>query len=51
MIVQRADRPDEVYPTVSAAARLAYNSQAAVAVLLGQRLMGSKSFGVADVHD
>lgn len=51
VIVQRADRPDEVYPTVSAAARLAYNSQAAVAVLLGQRLMGSKSFGVSDVHD
>ena len=51
MIVQRADRPDEVYPTVSAAARMAYNSQAAVAVLLGQRLMGSKSFGVSDVHD
>jgi len=40
----RAERPDEVEPTVSAAARMAFEGPQAVAVLLAQRLIGAKSF-------
>ncbi len=42
--VQRADAPDEVLVTVQAAAKLAFNSNRVVAVLIGQRVIGSKSF-------
>ncbi len=42
--VQRADEAEEVAPTVDAALRLAYNSYAAVAVLIAQRVIGIKSF-------
>lgn len=44
VLVLRADRPEDVAATVEAAARLAFEGPAAVALLLGQRLIGSKSF-------
>ena len=44
VIVQRADRAEDVADTVSAAAGLAFQSSRAVAVLLGQRLIGTKEF-------
>jgi len=43
-MVLRADSPEEVQPAVEAGAKLAYNGYNMVAVLLGQRLIGSKSF-------
>jgi sulfopyruvate decarboxylase alpha subunit len=42
--VHRADRPDEAAETVAAAAALAFDSAVAVAVLLSQRLIGTKVF-------
>ncbi len=42
--VQHAASEDEVVPAVSAAARLAFGSYAAVAVLVSQRVIGIKSF-------
>ena len=44
VIVYRADRADDVADTVSAAARLAFASTRAVAVLIGQRVIGTKVF-------
>ena len=44
LIVMRVDDPARVGETVNAAAMLAYNGPNQVAVLLGQRLIGSKSF-------
>ena len=44
VVVKRIGTADEAGPVVSAAARLAYNSYAAVAVLIAQRLIGIKSF-------
>jgi sulfopyruvate decarboxylase alpha subunit len=44
VIVQPVDRADQVGPTVAAAAKLAFDSSVPVAVLLGQRLIGTKSF-------
>jgi sulfopyruvate decarboxylase TPP-binding subunit len=43
-VVLRAEAAADVAPTVEAAAGLAFNGQRAVAVLLSQRLIGSKSF-------
>jgi len=40
----RADEPAAVETTVAAAARMAFEGPQAVAVLLGQRLIGAKSF-------
>ncbi|WP_425405399.1 thiamine pyrophosphate-binding protein [Hwanghaeella sp.] len=45
VLVYEVDQADEVGPTAAQAARLTYNSQKPVAVLLSQRLVGSKSFG------
>ena len=42
VIVNRVDAPDRVAETVEAAARLAFDSSVAVAVLLSQRLIGRK---------
>ena len=42
--VRRADRPEEVAETVSAAAALAFDSAVPVAVLFSQRLIGTKVF-------
>ncbi len=44
VIVHRVDEPHEVAATVAAAAQLAFTSSRAVAVLLGQRLIGAKQF-------
>ena len=44
VIVRRADRAEDVEETVSASARLAFHASTAVAVLLGQRLLGAKDF-------
>lgn len=42
--VVRANAPEEVAPTVSAAARMAFEGGNGVAVLLGQKLIGAKDF-------
>jgi sulfopyruvate decarboxylase alpha subunit len=44
VIVKRVDEPGLVRATVDAAARLAFNGPASAAVLLSQRLIGTKSF-------
>jgi len=44
VLVYRADAADDVAPTVRAAAALAFHSSRAVAVLIGQRVVGTKSF-------
>lgn len=44
-IVHRADRPEDVAPTVDATIRLAFNTFRPTATLLGQRLLGAKTFG------
>jgi sulfopyruvate decarboxylase alpha subunit len=41
----RIERPEQALETVTAAARLAFDGYAAVAVLIAQRLVGTKSFG------
>jgi hypothetical protein len=45
VLVHRASEPAQVGGTVAGAARLAFSSYAAVAVLLSQQLIGAKSFG------
>ena len=42
--VLRAERPDEAGDVVRAGAMMAYEGGSAVAVLLSQRLIGSKRF-------
>jgi sulfopyruvate decarboxylase alpha subunit len=44
LIVMRVDRPEDVTPTVAAALTMVFQSGFAVAVLLGQRLIGAKKF-------
>ena len=44
-LVHRADRPEDVAPTVDATIRLAFNTFRPTATLLGQRLLGAKTFG------
>jgi sulfopyruvate decarboxylase TPP-binding subunit len=44
VIVLRCDQPEDVIPTVSAALTMVFQSCQAVAVLLGQRLLGAKKF-------
>jgi sulfopyruvate decarboxylase alpha subunit len=44
VICLRIERPDEVVPTMAAALTMAFNSGQAVAVLLGQKLIGAKPF-------
>jgi sulfopyruvate decarboxylase alpha subunit len=44
VIVLRAERPEEVVPTVSAALTMVFQSGRAVAVLLTQKLIGAKKF-------
>jgi sulfopyruvate decarboxylase TPP-binding subunit len=43
-IVHRADSPEDIVPTISAAARLAFNTSRIVAVLISQRVIGAKEF-------
>ncbi len=40
----RLERPEEAAATVEAAARLAYNANAVAAVLIAQRMIGTKTF-------
>ena len=44
-LVQRADRPEDVAPTVEATLRLAFNTYRPTATLIGQRVIGAKTFG------
>jgi sulfopyruvate decarboxylase alpha subunit len=44
-MVRRADTPAEVEPVVDATLRLAFNTFRPTAALLGQRLIGAKTFG------
>lgn len=44
-IVFSVERPEDVQPTVNAAANMAFEGNQAVAVLLRQKLIGAKSFG------
>ena len=44
LICSRVDSPGEVEPTVQAAVTMAFQSGRAMAVLLGQRLIGAKAF-------
>jgi sulfopyruvate decarboxylase TPP-binding subunit len=41
----RLERAEDALETVTAAARLAFEGYASVAVLIAQRLIGAKSFG------
>ena len=43
-IVHRTDEADDIVQTVSAAARLAFNTSRIVAVLISQRVIGTKEF-------
>ncbi len=45
VIVHRVEAAEEVGETVVAAARAAFEAQAAAAVLISQRLIGAKTFG------
>lgn len=44
-LVHRADRPEDVAPTVNATLRLAFNTFRPAATLIGQRVLGAKTFG------
>jgi sulfopyruvate decarboxylase alpha subunit len=44
-LVHRADRPEDVVPTVDACLRLAFNTYRPTAALIGQRVLGAKTFG------
>ncbi len=44
VVVLRADSPADVMPTIQAASTMVWGSGEAVAVLLGQRLLGAKKF-------
>ena len=44
MLVYRVDEPRNVGPTLEAAIKLAFDSRQRVAVLLSQRMIGTKAF-------
>jgi sulfopyruvate decarboxylase alpha subunit len=44
VIVQHVDEADRIAETVESAARLAFNAERAVAVLISQRIIGAKTF-------
>ncbi len=48
VIVYRADTAEEVFSTVEAAIKLAFQSRCRVAVLLSQKLIGTKDFARSD---
>jgi sulfopyruvate decarboxylase alpha subunit len=48
VLVYRADSAEEVCPTVEAAIKLAFQSRCRVAVLLSQKLIGTKDFARGD---
>ena len=44
-LVRRADTPQDVAPTVDATLRMAFNTFRPTAALIGQRVIGAKTFG------
>jgi sulfopyruvate decarboxylase alpha subunit len=44
-LVHRADREEDVVPTADATIRLAFNTYRPTATLIGQRVLGAKTFG------
>ena len=44
-LVRRADNAEDVAPTVDATIRLAFNTYRPTATLIGQRVLGAKTFG------
>ena len=44
-LVRRADHAEDVAPTVDATIRLAFNTLRPTATLIGQRVLGAKTFG------
>ena len=46
-LVRRADRAEDVAPTADAMLRLAFNTGRPTATLIGQRVLGAKTFGTA----
>ena len=44
-LVHRADRAEDIVPTVDATLRLAFNTFRPAATLIGQRVLGAKTFG------
>ncbi|HYF08273.1 MAG TPA: phosphonopyruvate decarboxylase [Acetobacteraceae bacterium] len=44
-LVKRADTPADIEPTVDATIRLAFNTYRPTATLIGQRIIGAKTFG------
>lgn len=44
-LVHRADHPEDVLPTVEASLKLAFNTFRPTATLIGQRVLGAKTFG------
>lgn len=44
-LVRRADRAEDVVPTADATLRLAFNTFRPTATLIGQRVLGAKTFG------
>ena len=44
-LVRRADHVDDVAPTVDATIRMAFNTLRPTATLIGQRVLGAKTFG------
>lgn len=44
-LVRRADRAEDVVATADATLRLAFNTYRATATLIGQRVLGAKTFG------
>ena len=50
-MVHRADAAEDVAPTVDATLRLAFNTFRPAATLIGQRLLGAKTFGKAEAME
>ena len=44
-VVRRADHADDIEPVVEATLRLAFNTYRPAAALIGQRVLGAKTFG------
>ncbi|MBV1796762.1 thiamine pyrophosphate-binding protein [Siccirubricoccus sp. G192] len=44
-LVKRADAPEDIAPTVDATLRMAFNTYRPTATLIGQRVIGAKTFG------
>ena len=44
-LVKRADAPEDIAPTVDATIRMAFNTFRPTAALIGQRVIGAKTFG------